>query len=158
MAAAVGAIWAPQGGSESAGAPTHPERVVADGVWASPMSSDDGDARARRRRPDRIGDLLPATARRFGLEDELRLARAIATWDALVAERVPPAVGACRLVALEPDTVVVEADEPIVAAELRMRAMELLAAFASAPGGTAARFLRLTGGSSGGRGSGPRRV
>ena len=46
----------------------------------------------------------------------------------LVAERVPPAVGACRLVRLEPDAIVVAADEPIVAAELRMRAIELLAA------------------------------
>ena len=71
----------------------------------------------------------------LGLEDELRLARAIATWDALVAERVPPAVGACRLVALEPRRVVVAVDEPIVAAELRMRALELLGAFAAAPGG-----------------------
>ncbi|HEY5629816.1 MAG TPA: DUF721 domain-containing protein [Candidatus Limnocylindrales bacterium] len=122
------------------------------------MNDDDRDALARRRRPDRIGDLLPATARRLGLEDQLRLARAIATWDALVDERVPPAAGACRLVALEPDAVVVEADEPIVAAELRMRATELLAAFAAAPGGTPARFLRLTGGSSGGRGSRTARV
>ena len=75
------------------------------------MSGDDRDVSSRRRRPDRISDLLPGTARRLGLESHLRLARAIATWDALVAERVPPAVGACRLVALEPDTVVVEADE-----------------------------------------------
>lgn len=122
------------------------------------MSDDDRDAVARRRRPDRIGDLLPATARRLGLDDQLRLARAIATWDALVAERVPPAVGACRLIGLEPDTVVVEADEPIVAAELRMRATELLSAFAAAPGGTPARFLRLTGGSPRGRASAPARV
>jgi len=99
----------------------------------------------RRRRPDRIGDLLPEAARGLGLEDELRLARAITTWDAIVAERVPPAVGACRLVRLEPDALVVAADEPIVAAELRMRASELLAAFATAPGGMPARFLRLVG-------------
>jgi hypothetical protein len=99
--------------------------------------------RERRSRPDRIGDLLPAAARGLGLEDELRLARAITTWDALVAERVPPAVGACRLVRFEPDAIVVAADEPIVASELRMRASELLDAFAAAPGGRRARFLRL---------------
>jgi predicted nucleic acid-binding Zn ribbon protein len=115
------------------------------------MSRDDPESPARRRRPDRLGDLLPEAARRLGLEDQLRLARAIATWDALVAERVPPAVGACRLVGLERDTVVVEADEPIVAAELRMRALELLAAFANAPGGTSAHFLRLTSGTGQGR-------
>jgi len=103
----------------------------------------DPEAPGRRRRPDRIGDLLPDAARALGLEDELRLARAIATWDALVAERVPPAVGACRLVRLEPDAIVVATDEPIVAAELRMRALELLGAFAVAPGGARVRFLRL---------------
>jgi predicted nucleic acid-binding Zn ribbon protein len=110
------------------------------------VSADDPESPARRRRPNRIGDLLPDAARHLGLEEQLRLARAMATWDALVAERVPPAVGACRLVAIEPDALVVEADEPIVAAELRMRAMELLAAFSAAPGGTNRRFLRLTGG------------
>jgi predicted nucleic acid-binding Zn ribbon protein len=105
----------------------------------------DPEAPGRRRRPARIGDLLPDAARQLGLEDELRLARAIATWDALVAERVPPAAGACRLVRLEAEAVVVAADEPIVAAELRMRAVELLDAFAAAPGGARVRFLRLTG-------------
>ena len=51
---------------------------------------------ARRRRPARVGDLLPEAARALGLEDELRLARAITTWDAIIAERVPPAVGSRR--------------------------------------------------------------
>ena len=112
--------------------------------------------RSRRARPDRIGDLLPEAARELGLEDELRLARAITTWDALVAERVPPAAGACRLVRLEPDAIVVAADEPIVAAELRMRATELLDAFAAAPGGRRARFLRLVSDGPAGRGTTPR--
>ena len=102
------------------------------------MGSGDPDV-ARRRRPARVGDLLPEAARQLGLEDELRLARAIATWDAIVAERVPPAAGHCRLDRVEPDAIVVVADEPIVAAELRMRAIELLAAFAAAPGGSSPR-------------------
>ena len=101
------------------------------------VSTRDPGSTARRRRPDRIGDLLPDAARQLGLEDELRFARAMATWDAIVAERVPPAVGACRLERLERDAIVVQADEPIVAAELRMRAIELLAAFSSAPGASA---------------------
>ena len=105
----------------------------------------DPESPARRRKPDRVGDLLPDAARALGLEDELRLARAISTWDALVAERVPPAVGACRLVALERDAIVVSVDEPIVAAELRMRALELLGAFAAAPGGARVHELRLRG-------------
>ena len=120
------------------------------------MKDRDPDAPARRSRPDRIGDLLPEAARALGLEDELRLARAIATWDAIVAERVPPAVGACRLVRLEPGALVVTADEPIVAAELRMRATELLAAFAAAPGGRRVQFLRLVSEPAGRGGSGPR--
>ena len=111
--------------------------------------SDDPESPARRRRPDRVGDLLPEAARRLGLETELRLARAISTWDALVAERVPPAAGACSLVRLEADAIVVAADEPIVAAELRMRANELLDAFAAAPGGARVRYLRLVGGTRG---------
>jgi hypothetical protein len=105
----------------------------------------DPEAPSRRRRPDRLSDLLPEAARALGLERELRLARAVKTWDAMVAERVPPAVGACRLVRLDDDAVVVAADEPIVAAELRMRATELLDAFARAPGGARVRFLLLTG-------------
>ena len=107
--------------------------------------SDDPEAPQRRRRPDRIGDLLPEAARGLGLERELRLARAITTWDALVAERVPPAAGACRLVRLEADAIVVAVDEPIVAAELRMRALELLEAFGAAPGGARVRYLHLQG-------------
>ena len=106
----------------------------------------DPESPARRRRPQRVGDLLPDAARHLGLEDELRLARATTTWNALVAERVPAAAGACRLVRIEPDALVVAVDEPIVAAELRMRALELLSAFGAAPGGAKVRLLRLVGG------------
>ena len=37
-----------------------------------------------RRGMERVGDLIPQTARRLGLEEELRLARAVATWAAIV--------------------------------------------------------------------------
>ena len=97
----------------------------------------------RRRPMRRIGDLIPDAARALGLEDELRLARAIATFEAVVAERVPAAAGACRVVRLEGFAIDVEADVPIVAQELRLRASELLAAFASAPGGMGIRDLRV---------------
>jgi len=80
----------------------------------------------------RLGDLIPDAARALGLEDELRLSRAIATFEALVAERVPAAAGACRVVRLEGFTLDVEADAPIVAQELRLRSTELLGAFAAA--------------------------
>lgn len=95
----------------------------------------------RRRPMERIGDLLPETARRLGLEAELRQAQAAASWRALVAELVPPAAGASRLVRIDGERVVVEADAPIVAQELRLRAGELLAAFRTRPGGRGATEL-----------------
>jgi len=91
----------------------------------------------------RIGDLLPDAARGLGLEDELRLSRAMATFEAIVAERVPPAAGACRVIRLDGFALIVEADAPIVAQELRLRASELLAAFAASPAGIGARELRV---------------
>jgi hypothetical protein len=97
----------------------------------------------RRRPMRRIGDLIPEAARALGLEDELRLSRAIATFEAIVAERVPAAVGSCRVLRIEGFALVVEADAPIVAQELRLRASELLSAFAAAPGGLGVRELHV---------------
>ncbi|HVA85815.1 MAG TPA: DUF721 domain-containing protein [Candidatus Saccharimonadales bacterium] len=98
---------------------------------------------SRRRPMQRIGELVPEAARHLGLEDELRLARAMTTWAMIVAERVPAAAGATRLVRLDGLALVVEANHALVAQELRLRAPELLAAFASAPGGLPVRELRL---------------
>ncbi len=99
----------------------------------------------RRRGPmSRIGDLIPAAAAQLGLADELRRARQGTTFDALVAERVPAAHGACRAVRVEGDALVVEADAPIVAQELRLHARTLVAAFRVAPGGAQIAELRVT--------------
>ena len=76
----------------------------------------------------RIGDLLPDAARGLGLEDELRLSRAMATFEAIVAERVPAAAGACRVIRLDGLRPRRRGDAPIVAQELRLRSRELLAA------------------------------
>ena len=73
----------------------------------------------------------------------MRLSRAIATFEAIVAERVPAAAGACRVIALEGFTLDIEADAPIVAQELRLRGTELLTAFAASPGGVGAKELRV---------------
>ena len=84
----------------------------------------------------RLGDLLPPAAQALGLEEPLMRGRAMAAWSRLVAERVPAAAGSSTLLDLRDDgAVVVAADSPIVAQELRLRADELLAAFAQAPGG-----------------------
>ncbi len=98
---------------------------------------------SRRAPMVRIGDLLPEAARGLGLEAELRLARATSTWDALVAEHAPAATGSCRLIGIEAEALLVEADQPIVAQELRLRSTELLAAFRAAPGGFPAHGLRV---------------
>jgi hypothetical protein len=91
----------------------------------------------------RLGDLLPDAARGLGLEDELRLSRAMATFERLVAERVPAAAGACRVIRIDGFAIIAEADAPIVAQELRLRGPELLAAFAATPAGIGARELRV---------------
>jgi hypothetical protein len=91
----------------------------------------------------RIGDLLPDAARGLGLEDELRLSRAMTTFDQLIGERVPGAAGACRATRVDGATLVVEAAAPIVAQELRLRSPELLAAFAATPAGAGVRELRI---------------
>lgn len=97
----------------------------------------------RRRPMERIGDLLPEAARHLGLETELRVARARSTWTAIVGERAPGAAGACRLVAIDGRGLIVDADAPIVAQELRLRETELLEAFSAAPGGFRASELRV---------------
>ena len=81
---------------------------------------------------ERLGDLLPQAAREFGLEDQLEQARAAAAWLEIVAERIPAAVGACRLTDLRGGVAAIETDEPIVAQEVRLRSPELLAALRAA--------------------------
>jgi hypothetical protein len=85
----------------------------------------------------RIGDLLPEAASALGLEPELRRARAAASWQRIVGERVPAATGASHLVAWREaeGLLIVAASAPIVAQELRLRAAELTEAFARAIGG-----------------------
>jgi hypothetical protein len=103
--------------------------------------TDDGP---RRRPMSRIGDLIPDAARDLGLADELRRGRAAATFDRLVSELVPAAHGACRAVRIDQGTLVVEADAPIVAQELRLHALDLRDAFRVAPAGGQIEDVRIT--------------
>lgn len=109
------------------------------------MSAPPGDDRDHGRRPvRRVGELLPDAARALGLEEQLRWVRAAAAWEAAVASVVPGAAGGSRALRLDPDgSIVVEAAAPIVGQELRIRADELLEAFASTPGGMVAPRLRV---------------
>src|SRR5262245_30275717 len=100
---------------------------------------------APRRRPmSRIGELMPAAAARLGLSDELRRARVVATFDAIVAELAPAAHGACRALRIDGETLIVQADAPIVGQELLLNADALAEAFRTAPGGATVRQLRVT--------------
>jgi predicted nucleic acid-binding Zn ribbon protein len=92
---------------------------------------------------ERLSDLLPRTAREYGLEDQLDQANAAAAWDRIVSARVPAATGACRLVSLDRGVAIIEADLPIVAQEIRLRSPELLAALRSSFGKPIAQ-LQLT--------------
>ncbi|OGO56148.1 MAG: hypothetical protein A2V84_13355 [Chloroflexi bacterium RBG_16_70_13] len=123
------------------------------------MSHDDrpdepAEARRRRGLMSRIGDLIPDAAARLGLADELRRARAVAAFDRIVAERAPAAHGACRALRVEGPVLVVEADAPIVAQEIRLHARQLAEAFRAAPAGAPVSEIRVTvrprGSSSGG--------
>lgn len=98
----------------------------------------------RRRQPmRRIGDLMPAAAAGLGLEGELRKARLLATFDAIVAELAPAAHGACRALRVDGETLLVEADAPIVGQELLLHAGELAEAFTRAPAGAFVRQVRV---------------
>ena len=98
---------------------------------------------SRRRPVQRIGELLPGIASQLGLDEELRTARAMSSWQRLIEELVPAAAGATRLVEVRPPTLMVTADDAATGQELRLRSAELLAAFGSAPGGQGLLELRV---------------
>lgn len=98
----------------------------------------------RKRRPlHRLADLLPGLATQLGLDEELRAARGLASWQRIVEEQVPAATGASRLLEVRPPALVVSADDAAIAQELRLHSTELLSAFSSAPGGQHLLELRV---------------
>jgi hypothetical protein len=92
----------------------------------------------------RVADVLPSVAAQLGLDAQLREAQAIASWERLVEEHVPAAAGATWLLEIRPPQLVVSAEDAITAQELRLRSEQLLAAFATAPGGSRLLELRVT--------------
>jgi predicted nucleic acid-binding Zn ribbon protein len=114
--------------------PRRPVRPLPPGDDSADDSADSA-ALGRRGRPtgmERLGELLPSTARRLGLDEQLELSTAMRAWELLIAEHVPQAVGSCRLTVFSRGVVTVVADQPIVAQELRLRSAELTAALRSA--------------------------
>ena len=117
------------------------------------MSTRNSREENRRRRPSRVGDMLPGIAAEIGIEDELRFARQMAAWERLVEELLPAARGASQLLAVQPPTLVASAADGFVAQELRLRQAQLLEAFGRLPEGDHLIELRVVVRSSG-RGSG----
>ncbi len=98
----------------------------------------------RKRRPvHRLADLLPGIASQLGLDEQLRAARGLSSWQRIVEEQVPPAAGASRLLEIRPPLLIVSADDSATAQELRLHSSQLLSAFASAPGGQRLRELQV---------------
>ena len=120
-----------------------PRPIDASKPASAPARPGNSDPEARPRGLERLADLLPGTARQFGLEDQLEQANAAAAWLAIVAERVPAAAGSCRLTDLAQGVATIQADEPIVAQEIRLRSPELLAALRKSVR-TPLRQLRIT--------------
>jgi predicted nucleic acid-binding Zn ribbon protein len=98
---------------------------------------------SRRRRPTRVGEILPDTAASLGLADELRLARLMSTWTTIVAEHLPAAAGGSRVAGLEGRILLVEADHGLIGQEIRLREPDLVAAIRAAPGGGPIERLRV---------------
>lgn len=118
-----------------------PNPGPADGSNTAGSSGDRGSSE-KRRGMERLADLLPQAAREFGLEDQLEQAVVAAAWLELVAQLMPAAAGACRMIGLDHGTVTVATGEPIVAQEIRLRSPELLAALRTRTG-TPLRQLRV---------------
>ena len=116
----------PRRGSDHGRAPDRPSEPP------GKRGRESGQDRPRGLEP--IADLLPRAAREFGLEDQLEQARAAAAWLRVVAERVPAAAGACRLISLDRGVATIQVDMPIVAQEIRLRSPELLAALRAGVG------------------------
>ena len=91
----------------------------------------------------RLGDVLPEVASALGIEAELRRARQMAAWHRLVAELVPGGGSGSRLLAIQPPALVVSADRPSLAQELRLRQQQLLDGFGRAPEGVKLLELRV---------------
>jgi hypothetical protein len=65
----------------------------------------------RKRPVHRLGDLLPGIASQLGFDEELRIARAMSSWQRIVGELVPAATGASRLLEIRPPGLFVSADD-----------------------------------------------
>jgi hypothetical protein len=97
----------------------------------------------RRRRPTRVGDILPDTAASLGLAEELRLARLMSTWTAIVAEHLPAAAGGSRVAGVEGRILLVEADHGLIGQEIRLRERDIVSALRATPGGGRIDRLRV---------------
>ena len=81
----------------------------------------------------RLSELLPDAVAALGIGHELEAATRERSWEAIVAEVVPAAVGRCELIGIRPPALVVSARDAATAQELRLHGGLLLEAFGQAP-------------------------
>jgi hypothetical protein len=96
-----------------------------------------------RRPMRRLSELLPDAVAALGIREELATAGRERSFESLVAELVPAAAGRCALVEVRPPQLIVRADDPATAQELRLQGSTLLAAFAAGAGADPPTELRV---------------
>ncbi len=96
-----------------------------------------------RRPMRRLSDLLPEAVAALGIGEGLAVASRERTFESLVEELVPAAAGHCALVELRPPQLIVRADDPATAQELRLNGDALLAAFRTDAGTQGPTELRV---------------
>ena len=81
-----------------------------------------------RRPMRRLSELLPDVVAALGITDELATAGRERSWEAIIADLVPAAVGHCEVVAHGSTELVVRASDAATAQELRLQGSAILAA------------------------------
>ena len=96
-----------------------------------------------RRGMRRLSELLPDAIAALGIGNDLAAVQREASWESIVRELVPAAVGHSELVAVRPPEITVSASDPATAQELRLHGATLLAAFPAGPDGGRLTELRV---------------
>ena len=95
------------------------------------------------RRMRRLSELLPGAVAALGIGDDIAAVRRESSWESIVEELVPAAVGHSELVAVRPPLLTVSASDPATAQELRLHGAALLAVFPAGPDGGRLTELRV---------------
>lgn len=96
-----------------------------------------------RRPMRRLSELLPDAIAALGVSEGLVAAVRTRSWEVVIEEVVPAAVGRCEPVSGGPGEVVIRADDAATAQELRLHGNALLAAYPADATGARPTSLRV---------------